>query len=194
MERGAHKVLDVGCGEGVLGAWLLDQGYARQVDGVDFHEPSVVVARKRLHRVFLCDLNKLDKSELYELMHYSEYDYIVCADILEHLVDPWGWVRFFSERLSAGGRFIVSIPNVCSYKIMLPLLLRDRFDYKDRGLLDRTHLRFLTRRTAMEMLEQCGLKVVAVRPLVGSRVLRFPLSHRFIAHQWLLVAQKPIPS
>ena len=69
------------------------------------------------------------------------------------MVNPWGAVdRLVSRYLAPGGALVVSLPNVRHYSVVLPLLLQGRWDYEDAGLLDRTHLRFFTRDTAIHLL------------------------------------------
>jgi SAM-dependent methyltransferase len=83
----------------------------------------------------------------------SQFDVILCLDVLEHMVNPWGAVdRLVSRYLAPGGALVVSLPNVRHYSVVLPLLLQGRWDYQDAGLLDRTHLRFFTRDTALRLL------------------------------------------
>ncbi len=93
----------------------------------------------------------------------GQFDYIICADVLEHLRDPEEALRRFIPYLKPGGQFIISIPNIRHYGVIEMLALFGRFDYSDSGILDRTHLKFFTRDTAIEMIERSGLKVEEVR-------------------------------
>jgi hypothetical protein len=63
--------------------------------------------------------------------------------------------------LRPGGQLIVSIPNVRHVSVLLPLL-RGHWDYADTGVLDRTHLRFFVRRTAVALIEAVGFSVERV--------------------------------
>jgi SAM-dependent methyltransferase len=87
---------------------------------------------------------------------------IVFADVLEHMVDPWDAVRRARAMLAPGGVLVVSIPNI-SHASILRGLKRGRFDYADYGILDRTHLRFFTRATAVDLVEQGGFEIEFVR-------------------------------
>ena len=93
----------------------------------------------------------------------GQFDYIICADVLEHLRDPEEALRRFIPYLKPGGQFIISLPNIRHYGVIEMLALFGRFDYSDSGILDRTHLKFFTRDTAIEMIERSGLKVEEVR-------------------------------
>jgi SAM-dependent methyltransferase len=94
------------------------------------------------------------------LLH-GPFDAIVYGDVLEHLSDPRAVLQALDQTLTPGGTVIVSVPNVAHLWVRLSLLA-GRFDYADRGILDRTHLRFFTRRTLLELLRDAGLAVIEV--------------------------------
>lgn len=102
---------------------------------------------------------------------WGPFDTILCLDILEHLVDPWACVAQLDTMLAPGGTIVASIPNIRYYGVSLPLLLRGRWRYVDAGLLDRTHLRFFVRETAIELMTSSGLVLEEVRRTGGFRRL-----------------------
>lgn len=89
------------------------------------------------------------------------FDAVVCADVLEHLPRPEELLGRIRQWLRAGGTLFVSLPNVANLTVRLALLL-GRFPYADRGILDRTHLRFYTRRSAGDLIESAGFRVRSV--------------------------------
>lgn len=91
------------------------------------------------------------------------FDVVVCADVLEHLSDPGSMLARIREWLAPGGILLASIPNVANVSIRAALLL-GRFEYADRGILDRTHVSFYTRSTGRRLLETHGFEVVAAIP------------------------------
>jgi hypothetical protein len=99
------------------------------------------------------------------------YDAIVLADVLEHTVEPGQVLRLLRPLLNPGGpggpggALVLSVPNVRHWSVLRPLL-EGRFDYADLGILDRTHLRFFTRTTLLQLLAHEGL---ALRRLAPSR-------------------------
>lgn len=108
----------------------------------------------------------------------APYDYVIFADVLEHLVDPWQVLRVIGELLAPEGRVFVSLPNVAHWTIRFRLLF-GRFDYTDGFLMDRTHLRFFTLASVRQMFANCGYiieeKWVRWAPFPGDRVWRrFP--------------------
>jgi 2-polyprenyl-3-methyl-5-hydroxy-6-metoxy-1,4-benzoquinol methylase len=83
------------------------------------------------------------------------FDAVVCADVLEHLPRPEELLARIHGWLRTGGTLLVSVPNVANVTVRAALAL-GRFPYAERGILDRTHLRFYTRRTAGELLAAAG--------------------------------------
>jgi len=88
-----------------------------------------------------------------------KFDVILALDVLEHLVDPWRVVRSISKLLTPEGVLIVSVPNLRHKSVIKDLVFHNEFRYTDAGILDRTHLRFFVRRTAIELCESGGLVV-----------------------------------
>ncbi len=97
----------------------------------------------------------------------------MCADVLEHLPSPEEALLAVARWTKPGGRLLASIPNVANVTVRLALL-SGRFPYSDRGLLDRTHLRFYTRRSARELLEACGYRVERIIPTAMPIELKWP--------------------
>jgi len=86
------------------------------------------------------------------------FDAVVCGDVLEHLARPEELLARIREWLRPGGTLYVSVPNVANVTVRAALLA-GRFPYAERGILDRTHLRFYTRRTARELVERAGFRI-----------------------------------
>lgn len=147
-EGGGRRALDVGAADGFLAELLTRQGW--QVTALERDPAQAAKARGRCHEVIVADLDeaapRLD----------GMFDAIVYGDVLEHLADPLPVLVALNRSLSPGGRVIVSVPNVAHLWVRLSLLL-GRWDYGDRGILDRTHLRFFTRRSFVGLLVDAGL-------------------------------------
>ena len=99
----------------------------------------------------IVDLERLDRLP-------RGFDVAVAADLLEHLSAPEAMLRRLADALPAGAPLLISVPNVANVWIRLQLLC-GRFPYADRGILDRTHLVFFTRKTLEEMLARAGFAV-----------------------------------
>ncbi len=91
----------------------------------------------------------------------APFDVVVCADVLEHLSRPEELLARIPAWLKPGGTLFVSIPNVANVTVRVALLF-GQFPYTDRGILDRTHLRFYTRASARRLVEEAGLRIRSV--------------------------------
>jgi 2-polyprenyl-3-methyl-5-hydroxy-6-metoxy-1,4-benzoquinol methylase len=159
--RRGLDVLDVGCGFATTSQYLK----GNRVTGIESSPEAVKVARTRIDRVVERDLQDFDPS-------IGTFDVIIFADVLEHLAWPIGILKKYLTLLKPGGTVIVSLPNVGLWSVRMQHLL-GRFEYEETGVLDHTHLRFFTRRSALRMLDEAGLKAVKrtynpglVRPFV----------------------------
>ena len=158
------RVLEGGVSSGYFANLMVRAG--RRVDGIELDPLAAERARRVCERVWVGDLQQINVDEL-----HGPYDLLVFGDTLEHVPDPVAVLRALAPTLRPGGALVVSIPNVANWAVRLGLLA-GRFHYTDRGILDRTHLRFYTRRTVVEMLEQSGF---AVDDVVGT--IPVPLVH-----------------
>ncbi len=91
----------------------------------------------------------------------APFDAVVCADVLEHLPRPEDLLERIRAWLVPGGTLLVSLPNVANVTVRAALLA-GRFPYAERGILDRTHLRFYTRRSARALIESGGFSVLGI--------------------------------
>jgi predicted TPR repeat methyltransferase len=107
------------------------------------------------------------------------FDVVVCADVLEHLPDPASLLARIRRWLTPGGILLASIPNVANVSVRAALLV-GRFEYADRGLLDRTHVGFYTRSSGRRLLEKNGFRVVAADPTAMPYELALPALGRGI--------------
>lgn len=158
---GGKKVLDVGCATGYLGRAFMDNGCA--VSGVELDAEAAERASKVLDEVMVADLEDVD---LVSRFGEGSFDVVVFGDVLEHLRDPERLLRHSVALLADRGSVVISIPNVSHADVRLSLL-QGRWEYSDRGLLDRTHVQFFTRRTLLEMLRRAGLAAVEIHTTVA---------------------------
>jgi 2-polyprenyl-3-methyl-5-hydroxy-6-metoxy-1,4-benzoquinol methylase/GT2 family glycosyltransferase len=149
------EILDIGCGRGVLSQEMVEQGC--RVTGVDVLSPGEV--SPALAQYIQADLMADGMHEVLLRLGGQRFDKILLLDIIEHLPDPSAILKDCRKLLRPGGQLIVSVPNIANISVRLMLLL-GRFDYMERGILDRTHLRFFTRRSICEMLAGQGFSVV----------------------------------
>ena len=152
-----EKCLDIGCGNGTTSAFVRHlHPEVTWSGGVELFPDAAENARSVLDQVWCGDL---EATSFETAIAPASLDVILCLDVLEHLVDPWTVVKRLSPLLKTDGRLIISIPNIRNWKFIRKLLMNGDFHYRDAGLLDRTHLRFFVRDTAIELAEAGGLKV-----------------------------------
>jgi len=169
----ARSVLDIGCGGGLFGAALKARRPCT-VLGVTFSQAEAELARTRLDRVEVADLNHMDPGVL------GLHDCIVCSHVLEHLHEPQRLLRALQACLAPGGTLVVALPNVLHWKQRLQFA-QGRFRYTEGGLMDHTHVRFFDWVTAAELLQHAGYRVESRRAdgiLPLSRLLGPRLSRR----------------
>jgi glycosyltransferase involved in cell wall biosynthesis len=151
------KVLDVGCSDGQFAA--LAGGMGHRVTGIDLVKHLGVAAR--VEHFVEADLNAGLPTEAGD-----DYGVVVAGDVLEHVIDPAQLLGDMATRLAPGGQVFVSVPNFAHW-YPRGRVMAGRFDYDQRGLLDRGHVRFFTRRSFERLVEQCGLRIVE-HEVVGS--------------------------
>lgn len=147
------RALDCGCGAGDNARLLRAAGW--QVTGVTRDSAELAAAAVECEQVELADL-----ADGLRFAADASYDLVVLSHILEHLVEPAGLLAEAQRVLAPGGRIAVALPNIAHYRERAKHLL-GRFDYTETGVMDVTHLRFFTIRTARELLEQHGLRILA---------------------------------
>lgn len=149
-------MLEVGCGHGAVTRELVDRLRCR-VTAVDIDRscrPHVQQSGAAFVHGDVTSREVLDQLD-------DDYDFVLAMDVLEHLADPVAALKALSEHASDDALFIITLPNVAVWHVRLPFLT-GRWDYTDGGTLDRTHLRFFTPRSAVEMVVEAGFDVCHV--------------------------------
>jgi 2-polyprenyl-3-methyl-5-hydroxy-6-metoxy-1,4-benzoquinol methylase len=163
VPKDARVIADVGCSRGGFGAALRRTGRPLEIWGID-SDPTIVAEASPHYDRFLTGyfpdvLVGLD----------VRFDCIVFNDVLEHMVDPWEALRKSSGYLSPTGTVVASIPNLRYLPVVARLLLKGDFTYVDSGVMDRTHLRFFTKKTMIELFKSCGYNVSSIKGIVPWR-------------------------
>ncbi len=147
--------LDVGCWTGNLGDKLINQK-ACTVDGIDYRSDVLIEAKKAGYRnLYQINLNNDD----YKIDINTKYDFIICADVLEHLINPQGVLQKLDDLLTTDGKIVISIPNIAFIQQRIVHLL-GKFDYNPNGgIMDATHLRFFTKKSLLKMCHDAGYQI-----------------------------------
>jgi SAM-dependent methyltransferase len=150
---GGRRVLDVGCAGGYLGAILASRGY--RVTGID--SPGAARAG------FPESIELLEADLDLGLPPLTgRFDFVICADVLEHLRRPALLLRDLRAVLATGGRLAASLPN-SGHAYVRWNVLTGRFPAEDRGLFDRTHLHFYTWRGWLDLFHTAGFRIETLR-------------------------------
>lgn len=155
-------VLDIGAGNGNLARVLLRAGRCATLDAI---EPSPFAAA--LCRPYYRTVHTAYAQDLLAAGQLPAYDFVVLADVIEHTSDPVSFLRGIDPLVRAGARVLLSVPNI-SFGAARLALLNGSFDYVDSGLLEKTHLRFLTLKTARAVFGELGWTVERVLRLQRS--------------------------
>lgn len=185
------RLLDVGCGAGGVGRAL--RGRADFLAGIELEEEVAAVARDVYDQVLV--------GRVEEVLAGTEgpFDTILAYDLLEHLPEPDRLLRQLRDVASEGALLHVSVPNARHWSLVRDLVFRGTFGYTDWGHRDRTHLRWLTRRDLVELLESSGWRVerTSHAPLtpVGRLAERLTggRSAEFLVYQWSALARLYTP-
>ncbi|MEI9937226.1 MAG: bifunctional glycosyltransferase/class I SAM-dependent methyltransferase [Pseudomonadota bacterium] len=155
-----RRVLDVGCGQGELGHLLKQKGH--YVFGVDWQPPKF-----ELDGFLEADIGQGLPSSITE-----KFDVVLLADVLEHMPDSLRLLEEVKQRLNPGGSVLVSLPNAVHWSVRAQIA-SGRFDYANKGIMDRGHLRFFTRASAARLFKEAGFKVTTQRttPVPWENVL-----------------------
>lgn len=154
------KVLDIGCASGYMGDFLI-QNKGCEMWGI---EPDSEGAGLSKNNGYARVINESVETGLAcDGLRDQKFDYIIMADVLEHLVSPDGILYKVGNFLKEGGKLLVSLPNVGHYSARFSHLL-GQWEMRDAGIMDRTHLHFYTLKTMKELFGNTGWQVDSVRP------------------------------
>ena len=146
-------ILDIGCGAGGLGRLLKENGCGKLV-GIE------LVAEQAARASSIYDTVYCENVENFAIPFTPEtFDVIICADVLEHVIDPWSLLKKLRNLLKPSGTVVGSIPNV-RHAAVIGRILQGRFGYDAKGILDRDHLRFFTFDDLVRLFFEQKLKIV----------------------------------
>lgn len=149
------KILEFGPAAGYMTRYMKEE-LGCTVYGVEMDPEAAEIAKESCVKMIVGDI---DEFRWVDELSNEVFDYIILADVLEHLKDPWKALKHAVDFLKKDGSVLTSIPNI-GHNAVIMELLQDRFDYRPLGLLDDTHLRFFTKKTVLELLQKAGLHPV----------------------------------
>ncbi len=186
------RILEIGCGGGANLAELKRRFPGCHVTGVELRQDAADAARSRVDQVLVgsvLDAGAVDFPR-------ESFDLIVLSHVLEHFAQPEAVLERAKHWLTPGGRLLVALPNVRHLSVLKDLLVGGDFRYQPSGILDHTHLRFFTRKSAERFLHDNGLTVIrAAADVEGPksrmiRTLTFGLGTEFAAFAYNFLARR----
>jgi 2-polyprenyl-3-methyl-5-hydroxy-6-metoxy-1,4-benzoquinol methylase len=197
---GRDPILDVGASNGQIGQLLA--GSDLTIDAVEPHAASADNAAPYYRTVYSSSVEEVE-------LPREHYRVLICADILEHTIDPVRAIGRLLEAATDDVRLVISLPNV-GHLAARAIVLAGKFPQEDRGIFDRTHLHFYTRDTMMALMADAGLKVehLGATPVpleevwppqlptglrdigMDLQTAAIRLAPRLFAYQWLVVATR----
>ena len=147
---GDRRVLDIGAGGGGIGRAARTQN-PKELVAIEI-DPRAQAALQSTYDEVHADI---------AVLAGRQFDLVVLLDVLEHMSDPFGFLKQLRPLLAPGARLILSVPNVAHWSVRFGLLF-GRFEYRSRGILDRTHLQFFSRRRFLEMCNSIDQAEIAV--------------------------------
>ena len=164
----AHRIVEIGCSTGALARQLKEVDPRRHITGIDIDPDNIPKAKAHCDEAACANIEQQDFS-FFEANRLA--DTWVFGDTLEHLADPWRILRLIRKVLPVGGRVVACNPNAQHWSLQVRLAT-GLFRYENAGLLDRTHLRWFTRQTMLELFQQTGFEVEAIAPRIFNEPQR----------------------
>ncbi len=156
VPQNTKTTLEFGCGFGGFSS-LLKERFNTESWAVEINKEAAQDAAKKLDKVIN---NDAAKSLNYLPDNY--FDCIILFDILEHLIDPFSLLGALKTKLTKKGVIIASIPNIRYYRTLFDLVVKGNWDYKDQGVLDKTHLRFFTYKSIVKMFNLLDFQILLI--------------------------------
>jgi SAM-dependent methyltransferase len=166
VPSGSRRILDVGCGTGVLGGALKEGHAERYVAGITHSDREAERARALIDRVVVADLETCDFRDL------GEFDCVICSHVLEHLRNPSAVLARLRSVLAPDATLLIALPNVLYWRQRLQFLI-GRFRYTEGGLMDNTHVVFFDWMTAQRLVNEAGLRLAGCASEGGFPGSRF---------------------
>jgi 2-polyprenyl-3-methyl-5-hydroxy-6-metoxy-1,4-benzoquinol methylase len=194
QENRNGKMLEIGAGSGDTLVYAKQNNYAKEIYGVELCKiPNSFQSSTHFEKFIIANVEEIDLPFDNEM-----FDVIICADVLEHLVNPYEQIYKLKKILKNDGVIVASLPNIRQIQIIKQIFINGDFRYTDAGILDKTHLRFFCKKNMVELFENADLKVkriISNSNLIGKTTklinkLTFNLFDEFLAAQYYLVVSK----
>ena len=194
-----NTILDVGCATGSNGRYLLQNNLAKEVIGIEYDDSMAQIASNCISKVFCGDLNNREFLENIINKKYN-FDYIIFGDVLEHLYNPKKVLVLLKSMLKSNGRIIISIPNIGHIELFIQVFIKGTFPTNERGIFDKTHLRWFTKKDLFDLVKMSNLEVINYKGKLrardakgskfnlGTKILKW-INKDLVTHQHIVVCK-----
>ena len=165
-------VLECGSASGYMTQYLKEQMNCN-VSVVEIDKDGFLQSMQYANEGYRGNLNTFG---WYKYFIKKRFDFILFADVLEHLINPLAVLTKAGKLLKPGGKIVISIPNIC-HNDMIVRMFYDCFTYTKIGLLDDTHIHFWGGNDIATFCDKAGLKITymsAVMVPTGCTEQRMP--------------------
>jgi len=168
MPGNLRRVVEVGCSSGALAKAYVSANPECEYTGIEIDPDFAEHAKKYCSEVICGNIEHFDEVQFFKLF---PSDCWIFGDSLEHLYDPWALLQRIRPHLVQGAQIIACIPNAQHWSIQANLN-SGLFIYDDQGLMDRTHIRWFTRTTIIDLFESTGYKLIEGFPRIVDEPAR----------------------
>jgi len=198
LENRNGSMLEIGAGAGDTLLYAKENSFARNIYGVELFQIKGSNQESNIFSDFI--IGNIETMTL--PFEHSQFDVIVCGDVLEHLIDPSETLKQLKKYLKPNGVIIASIPNIREFETMKKIFFQGDFRYEDSGILDRTHLRFFCKKNIIDLFENQDYNIINIvssnkglgmRYLKRLRVFKLFLQiffEEFVTVRYFVVASK----
>lgn len=176
QENRNGTILEIGAASGETLLYAKKHNYAEKIYGIELVDiPDSQQSSNEFEDFVIGNIENIDFP-----FPDVKFDAIILGDVLEHLIDPYKLVRELTQYLSPNGVVIASIPNIREWKTMKQILFKGDFKYADEGILDRTHLRFFTKKNIIDLFEDNGYTIETIKSNNDKSPMDFLIRLRLI--------------
>jgi len=150
------RSLDVGCAKGIFSENIKKEKGA-EAWGVEMVPEVAEIAQNKLDEVLIGTFD-----EVHEQLPQKYFDCVFLNDVLEHMPYPDDCLVKVRKNIASGGCIVASIPNMRYIQVLIDLVWKKDWEYQESGIMDKTHLRFFTKKSIIRMFDKCGYNICRI--------------------------------
>ena len=166
------KVLEIGCNVGNFRRFV---NKPCEYWGVEPFEAAANIAKTKMDKILVDFYDKIEDE-----IPDNYFDLVIANDVIEHMEQPWNFLKSVKKKMTEKASLILAIPNVRYYENLKKMLFHKDWKYEDCGILDITHLRFFTKKSIIRLLNENEFKIEKMSGINSVRVRR-----RHLPKYWL---------